>query len=90
MHFYKIFDPDADPREEKPAYLATMAKLREKIREIPSTFRPCYHVHLVNVKTDKASLEQLIATGRPIEDGEPLKKWRAKTRGGIRTGTEVL
>jgi hypothetical protein len=87
MHFYRITDMDDGSR---PAtWAATMGQTRAAVRAVPAPFRACVLVHLVDVKTDKAGMLQLLATGAPVVS-DPLRTWRGKACGGLREGAGAL
>lgn len=80
MRFYLVNELGDDDRAE---WAATLPEARAIVRAVPSTFRGAMRVHLVDVKTDKASLLELLARHNPAVSA-PLRTWRGTARGGLK------
>lgn len=66
-----------------PMYRGTFADAHDLMKTIPDYQRDEARCELIDMKTDKDSLIELLATGKPLHGG-PLRTWIITSRGGMR------
>lgn len=80
MHVYMI---TRGPEDQAPRYRGTFADAHDLMKTIPDWERNEARCELIDMKTDKDSLIELLATGIPLHGG-PIRTWMVTSRGGMK------